>query len=144
MMNVKEQVLSPEIQVFLEKLESLDLEQISHKLLHSEPSQGWTQSQVERAIADYKIFLYLLYLYPNGAILPTQQIEAVWRQHVLDTDKYAQDGQWLFGYFVPYYPGTAADKASDCIELKPRSPSLSQSLPRTYWFNNARITALLV
>jgi len=103
MMNVKEQVLSQQSQVFLEKLESLDLEQIAQKLMHSEQVQGWTQPQLERAIAHYKIFLYLLYLYPNGAIVLTQQSEAVWRQHVLDTDKYAQDCPWLFGYFVPYY-----------------------------------------
>ena len=60
MMNVKEPVLSPEIQLFLEKLESLDLEQIAQKLLDSEQGQGWTQPQVERAIAHYKIFLFLL------------------------------------------------------------------------------------
>jgi hypothetical protein len=40
MMNVKEQVLSQQSQVFLEKLESLDLEQIAQKLMHSEQVQG--------------------------------------------------------------------------------------------------------
>ncbi len=59
-------------------------------------------------------FLYLLYLYPNRTLVPTQEIDQVWRRHILDTRKYAQDCQWLFDYFVHHYPyfgiGTEAEK----------------------------------
>lgn len=103
-MNVRKQVLLVESQTFQEKLESLDLELIAQKLMHSDQFPGWPRQQVDRAIAHYKMFLHLLYLYPNSRIVPTQEIDQVWHQHILDTRKYAQDCQWLFGYFVHHYP----------------------------------------
>jgi hypothetical protein len=45
-----------------------------------------------------------LYLYPHHKIVPTWEIDQVWHHHILDTHKYAQDCQWLFGYFVHHYP----------------------------------------
>lgn len=73
-------------------------------MMYPDHFQGWTRQQVDKAIAHYKMFLHLLYLYPNSAIVPTQEIDQVWHQHILDTCKYAQDCQWLFGYFVHHYP----------------------------------------
>lgn len=103
-MKIRKQVLFAQNRTFQEKLESLDLARIVQKLMHPDHGQGWTRPQVDRAIARYKMFLHLLYLYPNSAIVPTQEIDQVWHQHILDTRKYAQDCQWLFGYFVHHYP----------------------------------------
>jgi hypothetical protein len=117
-MKVREQVLLAENQTFREKLESLDLTLIAYKLMHPGYGQGWTRQQVDRAIVNYKRFLLLLYLYPNSAIVPTQEIDQVWHQHILDTRKYAQDCQWLFGYFLHHYPyfGMESDSEQYVIE----------------------------
>lgn len=117
-MKIKEPVTFAENQTFPEKLESLDLAQIAQKLMHPIHGKGWTRQQVERAIANYKRFLYLLYLYPNSALVPTQEIDEVWHQHILDTRKYDQDCQWLFGYFVHHYPyfGMGSDAEQDVLE----------------------------
>jgi hypothetical protein len=117
-MKVREQVLLAENQTFREKLESLDLTLIAYKLMHPGYGQGWTRQQVDRAIVNYKRFLLLLYLYPNSAIVPTQEIDQVWHQHILDTRKYAQDCQWLFGYFVHHYPyfGMESDAEPHALE----------------------------
>jgi hypothetical protein len=104
LMNIKKQVLLTENQTFQEKLEALDLKPIAYKLMHPDHGQGWTRQQVDRAIANYKKFLHLLYIYPNSTVVPTQEIDQVWHQHILDTRKYAQDCQWLFGYFIHHYP----------------------------------------
>jgi hypothetical protein len=103
---------------FSEKLTSLDLERIAQKLMHPDHGQGLTQPQADRGIARYKMFLHLLYLYPNGTIVPTQEIDQVWHQHILDTRKYAQDCQWLFGYFVHHYPyfGMGSDADRQALE----------------------------
>lgn len=103
-MQVSQPVESVSKQAFQEKLDSLDLELIAKKLMHPEHGQGWTPLQVNQAITRYKMFLYLIYLYPNSLIVPTQEIDLMWHQHILDTRKYAQDCQWLFGYFVHHYP----------------------------------------
>ena len=117
-MNVRKPVLLVESQTFQDKLESLDLQLIAQKLMHSDPTQGWTQKQVDRAIAHYKMFLHLLYLYPNSTIVPTQEIDRVWHQHILDTRKYAQDCQWLFGYFIHHYPyfGMGSETQQQALE----------------------------
>lgn len=117
-MKVREQVLLAENRTFREKLESLDLTLIAYKLMHPSYGQGWTYQQVDRAIANYKRFLLLLYLYPNSVIVPTQEIDQVWHQHILDTRKYAEDCQRLFGYFVHHSPyfGMESDSAQYVIE----------------------------
>jgi hypothetical protein len=46
----------------------------------------------------------LIYLYPNRSLVPSQDIDRVWHHHILDTMKYAQDCQMLFGYFLHHFP----------------------------------------
>ena len=117
-MKIRKQVLLAQNQTFQEKLESLDLSRIAQKLMHPDYGQGWTRQQVDQALARYKMFLNLLYLYPNSSIVPTQEIDQVWHQHILDTRKYAQDCQWLFGYFVHHYPyfGLGSDAEKQALE----------------------------
>ena len=117
-MNVRKQVLSKN-QTFQEKLDALDLQPIAYKLMHPDHGQGWTWQQVDRAIANYKKFLHLLYIYPNSTVVPTREIDQVWHQHILDTRKYAQDCQWLFGYFVHHYPyfGLGSDTERQALEM---------------------------
>ncbi len=98
------QVLSVQGQSFLQKLEELDLEPIAYKLMHPEAGAGWTRSQTSQAIVRYLMFLYLIYLYPNRQIIPTWEIDQVWHHHILDTNKYAQDCQMLFGCFIHHFP----------------------------------------
>lgn len=116
-MQVKPTVTSFANPTFLEKLDSLDLETIAQKLMHPESGQGWTPSQVNQAITHYKLFLYLIYLYPNRAIAPTPEIDQIWHQHILDTRQYAQDCQWLFGYFVHHAPDFSIENDTDKLDL---------------------------
>lgn len=89
---------------FQKNLEVLDLEPIAQRLMYPEYGLGWERQQVSRAIAHYKMFLHLIYLYPNRAIIPTREIDTVWHYHILDTQKYACDCKFLFGYFLHHKP----------------------------------------
>jgi hypothetical protein len=91
------------VQTFEEKLEQLDLEPIAFQLMHSGEGE-WTHQRTMQAIAQYRQFLYLIYLYPNRSLVPSQDIDRVWHHHILDTMKYVQDCQMLFGYFVHHFP----------------------------------------
>jgi hypothetical protein len=93
-----------ESRAFLNKLKALDLEPIAFKLMHPVVGQGWTRSQTIQAIAHYLMFLYIVYLYPQYEIVPTLEIDRVWHYHLLDTSKYAQDCQMLFGRFLHHFP----------------------------------------
>lgn len=103
---------------FQGNLEALDLEPIAQRLMHPEDGQGWSREQVERAIARYKMFLNLVYLYPNSGIVPTREIDVVWHYHILDTRKYACDCEWLFGYFVHHNPNLDSRSEPDKLALE--------------------------
>ncbi|MBD2546295.1 glycine-rich domain-containing protein [Planktothricoides raciborskii] len=89
---------------FFNKIKQLDLGPIAYKLMHPETGEGLTYQQVNRALSRYLMFLGLIYLYPNVAIAPNREIDHVWHQHILDTSKYAQDCQMLFGRFIHHFP----------------------------------------
>ena len=72
--------------------------------MYPSSGNGWSREKTTGAIARYLMFLCLIYLYPNRPIIPTLEIDAVWHQHILDTKKYAEDCQRLFGRFIHHFP----------------------------------------
>ena len=104
------------IETFRQKLERLDLQLVANKLMSSEYGSGWTVEETKLALERYKKFLMLQYLYPNLELVPTKEIDAVWHEHILvDTHKYVQDCQYLFGYFLHH---CWSDKKTDILENK--------------------------
>lgn len=96
--------LSTKHLIFLQKLKQLDLSAIAYKLMHSE--EGWTKQKTTQALLRYMMFLFILNLYPNQNLVPTVEIDRVWHHHILDTQKYAQDCEELFGRFIHHSPYT--------------------------------------
>jgi hypothetical protein len=102
---------------FLSKIQQLDLGPIAYKLMHPETGRGWNRGQASRALTHYVMFLGLIYLYPNVAIAPNREIDRVWHQHILDTSKYAEDCQMLFGRFIHHFPYFGIRNAGDRQDL---------------------------
>lgn len=98
------QMSSQEFQVFLQKARSLDLGPLAYQLIESRSGPKWKKAKAIQAIAHYLAFLYLIDRYPGLQISPTEEIDQVWHCHILDTHKYAEDCQHLFGYFVHHFP----------------------------------------
>jgi hypothetical protein len=88
------------IATFLYKLNSLDLQTVARKLMYKSNGSGWTFQQTEVAIARYKMFLHLQFLFPDTPLVPTKEIDQVWHAHILDTRRYSNDCKNLFGYFL--------------------------------------------
>ncbi|MBW4665962.1 MAG: glycine-rich domain-containing protein-like [Cyanomargarita calcarea GSE-NOS-MK-12-04C] len=89
------------IVTFLYKLNNLDLQPIVRKLMSKSDGSGWTFQQTEVAIARYKMFLHLNFLFPDTPLVPTKEIDQVWHAHILaDTKRYSHDCDNLFGYFL--------------------------------------------
>ncbi len=95
--------LSQDIQWFRNKLKQLDLKSIAYELIYSS-DEKWTFEQTNQAMEHYSMFLCLIYLYPNRKLVPTQEIDKVWHHHILDTMKYAEDCEMLFGRFIHHFP----------------------------------------
>ncbi|MEX0270119.1 glycine-rich domain-containing protein-like [Leptolyngbyaceae cyanobacterium UHCC 1019] len=87
--------------MFLIKLMQLDLGAIAHTLYHK---KKWQWQKILQAIVKYLAFLLLIYLYPDQKLVPCEEIDAVWHCHILDTLKYTEDCQNLFGYYVHHFP----------------------------------------
>ena len=91
-------------QLFLQKARSLDLGPLAYQLMHAHSGCGWSKAQTVRGISRYLAFLYLVDQYPRLQLVPTQEVDQVWHQHILDTQKYAEDCQHLFGQLIHHFP----------------------------------------
>lgn len=95
--------LSQDNQLFIGKLKQLDLKAIAYELMHS-TEEKWSFERTKQAISHYSMFLWLVNLYPKRQLVPTQEIDRVWHHHILDTMKYAEDCEMLFGRFIHHFP----------------------------------------
>lgn len=82
---------------------SLDLEPIIYKLMDEEDGKGWTQEQALSAVEEYRRFLFLT-VTSTAVIVPTKFVDSVWHTHILDTVKYMDDCQQLFGFYLHHFP----------------------------------------
>lgn len=96
------QQTTPATDTFPQKVQHLDLSSIVSVLMESKVDPRWSQTQTVEAIAQYLAFLYLVDRYPHLQLIPDSNVEQVWRYHLLNPKKYAEDCQILFGYKIDY------------------------------------------
>ena len=88
----------------LKRISELDLEPIMVKLMDPTEGEGWSLEHVQAVEKWYRRFLYLNAIYPAKSIVPTKDIDKFWHCHILDTRKYAEDSNSVFGYFLHHFP----------------------------------------
>lgn len=88
----------------MDDIEILDLSMVKLKLQDSEEGTGWTVEKCDAVEIDYKRFLALKRAYPDREIVPNREVDHFWHQHILDTERYAEDCEALFGVFLHHYP----------------------------------------
>ncbi len=86
------------------KVDTIELEPIAFKLVYPEDGQGWSPEKAYRLIELYRYFLVLNEIYPNISIVPSKEIDKVWHTHILDTAKYREDCERIFGRFIDHFP----------------------------------------
>jgi hypothetical protein len=83
------------------RIAALDLEPIKFKLV----KEGeYTCEDVETLDKWYRRFLFLTFKYKDRPIVVSEAIDAFWHQHILDTRKYAQDCEAVFGEMLHHFP----------------------------------------
>lgn len=95
----------------------LNLEMIKLKLRDKEEGEGWTEEMCEETELEYKRFLILKRLYPEKEIVPNGPVDKFWHQHILDTAKYAEDCDALFGCFMHHFPYFGMNGKQDAQNL---------------------------
>ena len=110
--------VSYKMKAFTEKLKQIDLGPIAYKLMHKSNGLGWSREKTTQAISRYLMFLTLINLYPNRQFVPSLEIDYVWHFHIIDTIKYAQDCEILFGHFIHHFPYFGSRDAADRKNLE--------------------------
>jgi hypothetical protein len=87
-----------------EAVARLDLAPIRYKLMFREDGERWSRSKTERVERLYRCFLQLVAKNPDRAVVPTKEVDEFWHAHILDTRKYADDCDEMFGYFLHHFP----------------------------------------
>jgi len=85
-------------------IRNLDLSSVRAKLMET---QGWSRDHAEEVESGYKRFLYALaHKEPEDMLSPpNQEIDEFWHQHILDTRKYREDCNTVFGHYIDHTPG---------------------------------------
>lgn len=89
---------------FLAKARALDWSPIVYQLMQSRRGPQWTQAKTFDVLSQYITFLYLTDAYSQYALVPSADVDQVWHCHILDTQKYAEDCDLLFGRMVHHSP----------------------------------------
>ncbi len=82
-------------------LHELDLTNITQKVAKK---NDWTPEFSEQAELMYRGFLYLSLYYPDKELVPTTAIDEMWHTHILDTQKYMNDCDKIFGAYFHHIP----------------------------------------
>ena len=83
---------------------SVYLEPIKFTLVSREEGPGWTVEKTKLIEMWYRRFLTLVKIYPNQTIVPTKDIDTFWHYHILDTRKYMDDCDKVFGSYFHHFP----------------------------------------
>ncbi len=126
-------------------IQMLDLDPIKLKLMDPEEGQGWSRDYVDRMGLAYKRFLTLMVKFPDESIAPTKDVDKFWHGHILDTLKYAEDCQNVFGYFLHHFPYFGMRGEEDAANLRAASANMhaiyerefGEALPRAMAFCTA-------
>ncbi len=80
----------------------LDLMEQNAKLINYD---GWKSDKVMAIESLYKEWLVLHKVYgPDMAMAPSKELDEYWHYHILDTKKYMEDCNMVFGYYLHHYP----------------------------------------
>src|SRR5881628_461329 len=99
-------------------IQALDLDPIKFKLMDPEEGQGWSREYVNQMAIEYKRFLTLSVKYSEETIAPSKDVDKFWHGHILDTMKYAEDCQNVFGYFLHHFPYFGMRGKDDAAPLR--------------------------
>lgn len=82
----------------------LDLDPVKQRLVHALGEHRWSQARAEQAALGYRRYLMLRAKYPGASLSPPGDVDAFWHAHILDTRRYAEDCEAIFGAFLHHHP----------------------------------------
>lgn len=100
------------------KIMALDLILIRDRMLIK---YNWEEPRTDEAILAYRQYLYLTQMF-GKPIAPTSDVDEIWHQHILHTNKYALDCKKVFGKFLHHLPNPSKWKQAQKQQINCQSP----------------------
>jgi hypothetical protein len=96
-------------------IQVLDLESVKLRLMDPELGKNWSRAYAESIEAAYKRYLAMLVKYQDAAedIMLSKDVDEFWHTHILQTIKYAEDCERVFGTFLHHNPHIGERTAAD-------------------------------
>jgi hypothetical protein len=104
--NMQARLTTKPVQDVIAAILALDLESVKSRVMDAEVGKGWSQEYADSIEAAYKNYLTMLAKYQDDAedILLSKDVDEFWHTHILQTMKYADDCQRVFGTFIHHNP----------------------------------------
>jgi len=90
----------------LAAIEALDLEPVKLRVMDPKLGEGWTREYADSIELAYKNYLTMLVKYQDDAedILLSEDVDEFWHTHILQTIKYTDDCETMFGKYLHHTP----------------------------------------
>ena len=87
-------------------IQALDLTSVKTRLMDAELGEGWTQEYADSIEEAYKTYLTMLVKYQEHAedIMLAKDVDEFWHTHILQTMKYMDDCERVFGGYLHHNP----------------------------------------
>jgi hypothetical protein len=87
-------------------IHALNLESVKIRLMDPKLGEGWTQEYADGIEVAYKTYLTMVARYQDHAedILLSKDVDEFWHTHILQTMKYTEDCQSVFGQYLHHAP----------------------------------------
>lgn len=94
------------VEEVISAIQALDLESVKARVMDPELGEGWSREYADSVESAYKNFLTMVVKHQDEAeeILPSKDVDEFWHTHILQTMKYADDCQAVFGAFIHHNP----------------------------------------
>jgi hypothetical protein len=94
------------VEVMLAAIQALDLESVKVRVMDPKVGEGWTQEYADSIERAYKTYLSMLVRNPSDAedIMLSKDVDEFWHTHILQTIKYHDDCEAVFGKYLHHQP----------------------------------------
>ena len=99
-------------------IKNLNLGPIRFKLMSNESPVKWDETFAKQVEEEYRKFLTLTLEAGGQPVVPDGLLDVYWHQHILDTEKYAEDCNIIFGKFIHHFPYFGLRGDEDQAELQ--------------------------
>jgi hypothetical protein len=115
-------------------IRALDLESVKSRVMDAELGEGWSREYADSVETAYKTYLTMLVKYPDDSadIMLARDVDEFWHTHILQTVKYTEDCEHVFGFYLHHYPHVGERNAEDLAKRETLAAKTRQLYEREF------------